>query len=288
MKSKIVLFSVLAVLALFAVSAVPSASANGLDSKVYFVPEDSYGPYCENISVLIMVDAVDLTTGAGMDIYFDPDCVNITNVDFTGTPYSASTDWTHWGNYVRIGVMGPMDPIQPGTHLIANLTLHCENEAAACSSDLLFKATELLDYDGDPLPNVIWRDGTFTCGGVPPCIPGIEVNKTVWDKESQAWVDETTAQISENVGFRCGIHNDGTCLLTGIVAKDILSDSLEYADNATVDGESKEPEMLSPNEFRWEFPLFVLVPGQTITIVFQIKVGHFSIPLFYQIRFNPI
>ncbi len=164
MKSKIVLlFSVVAVLALFAVTAVSSASASGLDNEVYFVPEDSYGPYCENISVLIMVDAVDLTTGAGMDIYFDPDCVNITNVDFTGTPYSTLTGWTHEGNYVHIGVMGPMDPIQAGTHLIANLTLHCENEAAECTSNLAFAETELLDYDGNPLPNVIWHDGTFIC-----------------------------------------------------------------------------------------------------------------------------
>jgi hypothetical protein len=150
-------------------------------------PEDSYGLYCENISVLIMVDAVDLTTGAGMDIYFDPDCVNITNVDFTGTPYSATIGWTHWGDYVRIGVMGPMDPIEPGTYLIANLTLHCENETAECKSDLVFtEPVELLDDDGDPLPNVIWHDGTFSCGA--PCIPGTGVNKTVWDKESQAWL----------------------------------------------------------------------------------------------------
>jgi uncharacterized repeat protein (TIGR01451 family) len=272
MKSKIVLFSVLAVLALFAVSAVPSASMNGQDNEVYFVPEDSNGLYCENIPVLIMVDAVDLTTGAGMDIYFDPDCVNITNVDFTGTPYSSATCWKHYGDHVRIGVMGPMDPIQPGTHLIANLTLHCENEAAECKSDLVFtEPLELLDYDGDPLPNVIWRDGTFSCGV--PCIPSIDVNKTVWDKESQAWVDETTAEIGENVRFRCEMHNNGTCCpLTNFVVTDILSDSLEYADNATVDGQPWEPEMVGPNEFRWNFPYFVLVPCQTITIEFDARV----------------
>jgi fimbrial isopeptide formation D2 family protein len=267
MKSKIVLFSVLAVLALFAVSAVPSASA--LDNEVYFVPEDSYGLYCENIPVQIMVDAVDLTTGAGMDIYFDPDCVNITNVDFTGTPYNTLTGWTHGGNYVHIGVMGPMTPIRPGTHLIANLTLHCEKEAE-CMSDLAFTETELLDYDGDPLPNVIWHDGTFSCGV--PCIPSIEVNKTVWDKESQAWVEVIAANLSDTVQFRCEMYNKGTCPLTNLVVTDTLSDSLEYTDNATVDGEPKEPEMLGPNEFRWEFPLLVLVPGQTITIEFDAHV----------------
>ncbi|RCV65706.1 CARDB protein, partial [Methanophagales archaeon] len=179
MKNKIGLFSVLAVFALVAVIAIPSVSAANPAkvaviaspsvsaatpaNSVYFEPEDSSAQFCENTYVEILVNASVDTTGAGMDIYFDPDCVNITNVDFTGTPYSMLTGWTHGGDYVRIGVMGPMAPIQPGIHLIANLTLHCEKEAAECTSDLLFKETELLDYNGDPLLDVTWHDGTFTC-----------------------------------------------------------------------------------------------------------------------------
>jgi hypothetical protein len=269
MKSKIVLFSVLTVLALFAVSAVPSVSANGVYNDVYFVPEASYGPYCENNTyVLIMVDAVDLTTGAGMDIYFDQDCVNITDVDFTGTPYSMLTGWRHWGNYVRIGVMGPAAPIQPGTYLIANLTLHCVNETD-CTSELAFTETELLDYDGDALPNVNWHDGTFSCGEI---IPGIEVTKTVWN--GTAWVEMIDANISDIVNFNSTIHNNGTrCDLLNIVVMDTMSDSLEYVG---VQGATPEPDEVIENPdgtttLKWFIP-GPLVPCNSLTFLIDANV----------------
>jgi hypothetical protein len=208
MKNKVIgLFSVLAVFALVAVIAIPSVSAanpakvtvignpsvsevnpakvtvigNPSVSKaypansVYFEPEDSSAQFCENTYVQIMVNTSVYTTGADMDIYFYKNCVNITNVDFTGTPYSALTDWTHLGDHVRIGVMGPVAPIAAGIHLIANLTLHCENDAY-CTSDLLFDETELLDWDGDPLPDVTWHSGTFTCEADKPDLNVTAIN----------------------------------------------------------------------------------------------------------------
>ena len=114
----------------------------------------------------------------------------------------------------------------------------------------------------------VFNEDTATV--VVPPKPGIEVNKTVWDQESQAWVEETTAEISEIVRFRCEIHNNGTCCpLTNFVVTDILSDSLEYADTATVNGEPWEPTIVNPNEFMWEFPEWVLEPCETITIEFD-------------------
>ncbi|MCW3133710.1 MAG: DUF3344 domain-containing protein [Methanophagales archaeon] len=195
MKNKIVVFSVLAVFAMFTVIAVPSVSATYPANAVYFEPEDSSAKFCENTYVQIMVNASVKTTGAGMDIYFDPNCVNITNVDFTGTPYNTLTGWRHYGNYVRIGVMGPMTPIGPGIHLVANLTLHCE-KTTYCISDLAFTATELLDEDGDPLPDVTWHNGTFTC-----VVPDLVVEKSVTIADGNFTVSYTV----KNIG--CGTAN---------------------------------------------------------------------------------
>jgi hypothetical protein len=76
--------------------------------------------------------------------------------------------------------------------------------------------------------------------------------------------------VSTIVRFRGVIHNDGTCCnLTDIVVTDVLSESLEYKDNATVDGEPWEPVQVGPNEYQWNFPDKVLSPCQTITIEFD-------------------
>jgi uncharacterized repeat protein (TIGR01451 family) len=87
------------------------------------------------------------------------------------------------------------------------------------------------------------------------CVPGIEVNKTVFNETSGEWVDETTAKVNDTLRFRCVVHNNGTCCnLTDITVTDILSDSMEYRDNATVDGVAEEPTQVSENEYKWELP----------------------------------
>ena len=176
-KNKIVLFSGLAVLALLAVIAVPSVSATYPANATYFEPENiNGGEKCDNTYTKIMVNASVETVGLckdsgnhSIDIFFDPSCVNITDVDFTGTPYDMLTGWRHYGNWVRIGVMsGP--PVPAGIHLVANLTLHCESESE-CTSELGFGGIlELLDPDGDPIPTT-WYNGTYTCGKIDGRVP---------------------------------------------------------------------------------------------------------------------
>jgi len=130
--------------------------------------------------------------------------------------------------------------------------------------------------DSDPFLSV-----PSPCAPMQPCTPcappepGIEVNKTVWD--GTAWVKDILANVSDTLRFRCEIHNNGTCCdLTNIIVTDILSDSLEYMDNATVDGVPQEPMQTGPNEFQWEFS-GPLAPCETITIEFDahmIKCGN--------------
>ncbi len=104
----------------------------------------------------------------------------------------------------------------------------------------------------------------------PKCVPGIEVSKTVWN--GSAWVKETTANLGDTLRFRIWIHNNGTCCnLTSITVVDILSDSLNYSDNATVNGESQEPVQVAPNEYLWELP-GPLAPCENITIEFNATV----------------
>lgn len=108
---------------------------------------------------------------------------------------------------------------------------------------------------------------------VVPQEPSIEVIKTVWDPEKEEWVDEINANVGDVVRFQCIVHNDGKCCnLTRIVATDILSDSLEYANEATVDGEPWEPVFISEKEFGWNFKDRVLSPSQSIVIEFNAKV----------------
>ena len=73
------------------------------------------------------------------------------------------------------------------------------------------------------------KENTWPCH----CQPSIDVQKWVWDKWNEEWVDQICAPVGDTVTFRCEIHNDGTCCdLTDIYVEDILSPSLEWADNA--------------------------------------------------------
>jgi uncharacterized repeat protein (TIGR01451 family) len=79
----------------------------------------------------------------------------------------------------------------------------------------------------------IWRtDGsTYTP-------PTVEVDKTVWDPASEAWIDADLepffANVTDTVRFNVTIHANGTYNLTDFVVIDFLSSSLEYTDNATL------------------------------------------------------
>jgi len=86
-------------LALLTVSSVFPASATYPPNAVYFEPEYiEGGAKCNYSYTNIMVNTNVTTGGIGMDIYFDPECVNITDVDFTGSPYQPLFPplWKHW------------------------------------------------------------------------------------------------------------------------------------------------------------------------------------------------
>jgi uncharacterized repeat protein (TIGR01451 family) len=123
----------------------------------------------------------------------------------------------------------------------------------------------------------------------------LEVNKTVWN--GSAWVKSIDTSINDTVKFRIEVHNNGTCCnLTNITVSDLLTFSLEYANNATVNGVACEPELISITYFTnnynanggmifvgdllWEYnasesctaPFKELAPCETIVIEFDARV----------------
>ena len=97
----------------------------------------------------------------------------------------------------------------------------------------------------------------------------INVNKTVWN--GTAWVEKIhDAEINDTYRFRCEIHSI-CCNMTNITVTDVLSDSLEYAGNATVDGVPQEPDWSEGNEFGWNFT-GPLASGDKIIIEFDARV----------------
>ncbi|MGB3457704.1 MAG: DUF3344 domain-containing protein [Halobacteriota archaeon] len=199
MKNKIVLFSVLTVFALFAVIAVPSVSATYPANAIYLNPEDSSGLYCENNTLVeVRVNASVVTTGVQTDIYFDPTCVNITDVDYTGSawPPLAPPGWRHFGDHVRlIGTNFAGAPA--GDNLFATIRLHCVNEGC-CISDLEFSGVSVPDSTGTPI-DITAYNGTFTCES--PEKPDLVIEDK-WEE----WLNET----HYNVTYV--IHNNGTAI----------------------------------------------------------------------------
>ncbi|MCK4458340.1 MAG: DUF3344 domain-containing protein, partial [Methanosarcinales archaeon] len=119
---------------------------------------------------------------------------------------------------------------------------------------------------------------------MPPA--GIDVSKTVWN--GTAWVEEITgATIGDTYRFRCEMDNSGSpgMDLTNIIALDVLSDSLEYANNARIQTPSgvwrdiNPPDINDPanNTVGWTIDTFLqdpltLQPGQMIVIEFNATV----------------
>jgi uncharacterized repeat protein (TIGR01451 family) len=113
---------------------------------------------------------------------------------------------------------------------------------------------------------------TYAC-----CTPSIEVIKQVWSPKLEQWVESINAQLEQTVRFRCTISNNGECCdLTKLQVGDVLSDSLKYANNATVNGKSWEPTEVGTNRYEWDLSDFVLPPGESIIIEFDAVVVKWS------------
>jgi len=169
-KRKIALRGVIVLAVLAAMLAVvPSAFAQSPypANSVYFMPEHSTGVYCQNNTIVqIRVNTTIPCRGVTTDISFDPSCVNITAVDFSGSAWVSLPGWAHHGDWVRITNSNFFAPYPTGDNLLANITLHCKNATSDCTSALNFTQHQLLNASNKPFPNVA-HNGTINCTPIP-------------------------------------------------------------------------------------------------------------------------
>jgi len=155
---KLLLFSVLM---LFAVPIVSAASA----PSIYMEPKDSNVNCGESATVEVRINTSSTSYGAQAYAHFDPTCVNITGVDFTGAawqPPFGEKGWVHLGNYVTMVTTNFNPGVPTGDHLFATIEIECVG--CGCTSDIEFT---MVRPDGTYVHN-----GTVTCtaGAQPPCL----------------------------------------------------------------------------------------------------------------------
>lgn len=71
----------------------------------------------------IMVNTSDTSCGANAHVYFNPECINITDVDFTGSPWQPmeGRGWSHQNNNIRMTLTN-FSGVPPGEYRVAKLT----------------------------------------------------------------------------------------------------------------------------------------------------------------------
>ena len=164
---KIVLSGVIALAVLIAIlTVVPSALASYPANCTYFNPGDSTGVYCQNNTIVqVRVNTSVPSLGGMLDIYFDPNCVNITGSECLGSPWSNTCDFAHYGNHVRLSDFNwPGGATFSGDNLLANITLHCINDTNDCTSFLNFSNVGIGNETGSPIITTT-HNGTIDCTG---------------------------------------------------------------------------------------------------------------------------
>lgn len=132
----------------------PSALAE--EAPVMYIAQADGSCDCgEEAEVDLMVNVSETTTGVQVQVEFDPICVNITDVNFTGSPWQplVPPGWGHNGSHIRAATLNT-DGVDPGLHKFATITVNCTG--CNCTSDI-----NLTDVVPESLTVY---NSTFTCG----------------------------------------------------------------------------------------------------------------------------
>ena len=84
------------------IATLPLALAEDAPS-MYFVPDGGSGNCGETETIDLMVNSSNTSTTAFAYVHFDPACINMTDVDFTGSPwqpYGGQAGWSNQGDYI--------------------------------------------------------------------------------------------------------------------------------------------------------------------------------------------
>jgi hypothetical protein len=173
MKKRIVFLGV--VLALLLVVSAASAA-----NEVYFSQQTVYIPECGNATVDIRLNVTDDIDTWSTRVEFDSECVNITEVNFSGSITQANASGHH-GDYIYLGGTN-LTAMSGNELLLATLTVEC-NGSSSGPVDLGFAGEENVTRliagppDGDPgdtprvatMRSVTWVNGSAQsvgCGDV--------------------------------------------------------------------------------------------------------------------------
>jgi len=111
----------------------------------------------------------------------------------------------------------------------------------------------------------------------------IEAEKQVWNDTLGDWDEYINAEICTNVAFRLSIYNLGVDPVIVDKIWDVLPPCVEYNNNATINGNPQEPDVISLPTIEWNFILPAdywypgsepneLPPGEWIIIEFDVHV----------------
>ena len=158
--------AILGILALLAVLAMPTVSANHL----YLLPDNSSVPgYCDTTEVELWLNATEQLQSGNVNITYICCCANVTDYASNLTIFEDQSVGKECG-WLNIGfanwVGGAPANVPAGLYHLGNITIHCCNTTPPCQTDLLFSYAKLWYWTGlggDELSRTT-DNGTFTCG----------------------------------------------------------------------------------------------------------------------------
>ena len=110
-----------------AMIAVPSAAAKEVNAPaMYFEPAHIIGTFGEETTIDLMITTDEVVDYVQAEFRFNPECINITDVNFTGCAWQPSrkTGWVNRGYYIALAATADTG-VSPGVHKIATITVDC-------------------------------------------------------------------------------------------------------------------------------------------------------------------
>jgi len=134
--------------------------------SLYIIPADSTIACGGNETIELRMNTTEMTFGVQAYAVYDSSCVNITNVNYTGSPWQPGfglLGWKDLGNVTTMVTLNLASGVPAGDHLFAVITV--EAVGCNCSSDIAFvsvvpedsiiyNGTATSGSSGDPVPPI--------------------------------------------------------------------------------------------------------------------------------------
>ena len=157
--------AVIGILALFAVFAIPTASAQGY---YYLVPADSNATYGNCIEVGLWTHPAIYQASGAFNLTYDPTCAEISCANWTGNttqwPGGITCSQPALGSfYITYAAAAGVEYPPEGDYHIGNLTICCDS-TTYCKVDFGYFAYETYHSNVSDVWWVPLQNATFTCG----------------------------------------------------------------------------------------------------------------------------